>query len=184
MISLSGAGDYATMSFVIYRIKRGEDPWATGNRVDGTMAIIVPADSAIDVPFYYEGCAVLAVPTTLVDKAKGVPDPAWLEPSAPGVIRVSGRLQTPSVYRSVTLRYQLEKGDMGPKWTLLNPEELKKAQQQPYDRADAEPSRSPTSWPQLARGALLVVAGILVGGLVAFCFLNRRNPADTVDSPG
>jgi hypothetical protein len=70
----------------------------------------------------------------------------------------------------VVLRYQLEKTDKGPKLTLLNPDDLKAAQEYPAGPSTntRDSALSDLSWTQLAIGGLLLVGGIGVGYLVAF----------------
>ncbi len=129
MVALSSSADYPEMTFVVYQLEQ-YDPWRSDLGVNPTTAKIVPTDTGVELPLdkYY---AFLAVPAELAAKAKGIPDPAWLAASAPGVVRVPGTFLPPYVFGHVVLRYRLEKTDKGPKLTLLNPADLKEAQRYP-----------------------------------------------------
>lgn len=157
-VVLSSSDDYAEMDFVLCRIKE-DNPWATGIRVDPTGAKIVPVNTEFEWPL--ERTAVLAVPRALTAKQK-TPDSAWFESSTKGVIRIPEAFYPPHVYRRAVLRYRLEKTDKGPKLTLVNPDELKAAQQQYAEVTKAEPGFQvqPLFLWGLAAGGVL---GLLVG---------------------
>src|SRR5262245_44255776 len=171
-VVLSSSADYPEMVFVVYAVK-ADDPWATGIRVDPTTAKIIPANTEVEWPWMSQ-VAVLAVPRALTDK-KQTPDRAWLESSAPGVIRVPGAFWAGHVYRTVVLRYQLEKTDNGPKLTLLNPDDLKAAQEYPAGPSASvrDSALSDLSLAQVAVGGLLLVGGMVAGYLVAFWVLRK-----------
>jgi hypothetical protein len=154
------------MVFVFYSIK-ANDPWAKGTRVDSTAPVIVPIGTPVELPFWQE-FAVMAVPRALAEKAKGgASDPAWLEPSASGVIRVPGTFQVPSVFRDIVLRFRLEKEDKGLKLVLLNKEDLKAAQQEPSAMAAEIPKSQPSFlmeplflWGLVVGGGLGLIVGV------------------------
>ncbi len=170
-VVLSSSADYPEMVFVVYAIKT-YDPWATGIRVDPATAKLFAANTEVDTELEWpqsDQFAVLAVPRALAEK-KQTPDPAWLEPSAPGVIRIPEAFDLEWGTRTVVLRYQLEKTDKGPKLTLLNPDDLKAAQEHPAGPSGSVPdsAQSDLSLAQVAVGGLLLVGGMLAGYLIAF----------------
>ena len=171
-VVLSSSADYPEMVFVVYAIK-ADDPWATGIRVDPSTGKLIAANTELEWP-WMDQVAVLAVPRALAEK-KQTPDPAWLESSAPGVIRIPGAFWAGHVYRTVVLRYQLEKTAKGPKLTLLNPDDLKAAQEYPAGSSAnvRDSARSDLPLAQVAVGGLLLVGGIVAGYLVAFWMLRK-----------
>jgi hypothetical protein len=171
-VVLSSSADYPEMVFVLYLIKE-DNPWATGIRVDPTTAKMVAANTEFE--WSLGQAAILAVPRTVAEKKK-TPDPAWLESSTPGVIRIPESFFPPHVYRRAVLRYQLQKTDKGPKLTLLNPDELKAAQQEYVGVMTTQPSFlvQPLFLWGLAAGAAL---GLIVR--VGFSWrLKRHNQSD------
>jgi hypothetical protein len=171
-VVMSGSADFPEMVFVVYRIKE-DNPWAPGFRVDPATAKVVPSTDGVELDAHVN-YAVLAVPRKLADKTKGIPDASWLEASAPGVIRVPGVFQVRSVFAPVTLRYQLAKNGTETELTLLNPEDLQKAQRYPerqyaVDRsADGKASPKDYTWVYAAGGGV-----VLLGGILAFWLFKR-----------
>lgn len=178
-IIITDSPDFPDMTFVLYRLKMF-NPWDTGSQVDPAGAIVVPLNTEFDCAAVGERLAVLAVPRAVAEKAKGRADPAWLEPSASGVVRVGELVTVPNVYPDRVFRYRLDKiddyestpGDGGLHFRLLNPPAARKHRRARVNRSS----------PLVAGGVLHVICGILVGGLSAFLIMALCRKAHRLES--
>jgi hypothetical protein len=178
-ILITNSPDFPDMTFVLYGLKMF-NPWGTGIQVDPATAKIVPVDTEVRFGTRGEKFAVLAVPRAVAEKMKGRADPAWLEPSASGVVRVGELVTVPNVYPDRVFRYRLDKiddyestpGDGGLHFRLLNPPAARKHRRARVNRSS----------PLVAGGVLHVICGILVGGLSAFLIMALCRKAHRLES--
>jgi len=172
-ITISHSDKYPSLYFVVCNFPVGPMEPLPWDRVDVAKAKFFPSGSGFECPTDGRVFVVLAVPRATAEKAKGKPDPGWLKPTAPGVIRVAQPLKAPSrpPTRDVTLNYRLDKTPAGPTLTLLNPEALKldpKSGPTPVSESMPKSERPRYTWLYFAgAGALLVV-------LLAVLFLKHR----------
>jgi len=167
VIVIANLAEFRDMIFVVY--KDGE--FAKGVRVDPTTAEYHDGGYLLPPELPRGKLAMLGVARALAEKAKDAPDPAWLKPSTPGVVRVTGTIHTLPVQRhSAVHRYRLDKTDSGLQVSLLNPDVLT-----PYpaeNLSGPEPKWSTSYlWVIVAGGAL-----VLMVVFWSLWRLNRRNP--------